>query len=69
MVEEKKSVTLGVIGGSGIYEMKGVQVAAEHDLETPFGPPSDRVAETSIGERVVMFCPGTDADTAFCPPR
>ena len=57
MVEEKKPVILGVIGGSGIYEMEGVQVVAEHDLETPFGPPSDSVAETSIGERMVMFLP------------
>ncbi len=57
MVEEKKAVTLGVIGGSGIYEMKGVQEVAEHDLETPFGQPSDKVVETVIGERVVMFLP------------
>ena len=48
---------MGVIGGSGIYEMKGVQVVAEHDLATPFGQPSDKVVETIIGERLVMFLP------------
>ena len=56
-MEEKKAVTLGVIGGSGIYEMKDVQVVEEHDLETPFGQPSDKVVEISIGERMVMFLP------------
>jgi 5'-methylthioadenosine phosphorylase len=32
---------IGIIGGSGLYEMEGVQVLEERTLETPFGEPSD----------------------------
>ncbi|RMH20987.1 MAG: S-methyl-5'-thioadenosine phosphorylase [Acidobacteria bacterium] len=33
--------TIGVIGGSGLYAMEGLQVRDEQRLETPFGAPSD----------------------------
>jgi len=32
---------IGVIGGSGLYEMEGLEQVAEVVLETPFGKPSD----------------------------
>jgi len=46
-----------VIGGSGVYEMSGVEVVAEHDIETPFGKPSDMIVETRIECRSVYFLP------------
>ena len=46
-------VRLGVIGGSGVYQMEGVEVVGEHDLDTPFGRPSDRVVEARIAARTV----------------
>jgi 5'-methylthioadenosine phosphorylase len=52
-----KPVTLGVIGGSGVYQMDGVEVVAEHALETPFGTPSDSLVETKIHGRQVIFLP------------
>jgi len=52
-----KQVCLGVIGGSGVYQMEGVEVVEEHALNTPFGPPSDSVIETRIEGRGVMFLP------------
>jgi len=33
--------TLGVLGGSGLYEMEGLSDVEELDVETPFGKPSD----------------------------
>ena len=48
---------LGVIGGSGIYAMHGVEVVGEHEVATPFGAPSDLVVETRIGGKTVMFLP------------
>ena len=50
-------VRLGVIGGSGVYAMHGVEVVGEHEVATPFGSPSDLVVETRIGGRTVMFLP------------
>ncbi len=50
-------VKLGVIGGSGLYQMEGAQVVAEHSLKTPFGATSDAVVETLIDGRTVFFLP------------
>jgi 5'-methylthioadenosine phosphorylase len=33
--------TLGVIGGSGLYDLPGLEDREEHDLDTPFGKPSE----------------------------
>jgi 5'-methylthioadenosine phosphorylase len=33
--------TLGVIGGSGLYDLPGLEQRREVALDTPFGPPSD----------------------------
>jgi 5'-methylthioadenosine phosphorylase len=38
------NVTLGIIGGSGLYSMPGLQETQQLDLTTPFGKPSAPVA-------------------------
>ena len=53
----EQRVVLGVIGGSGVYHMAGVEVLAEHRLATPFGDPSDAVVETCIDDHPVYFLP------------
>ena len=50
-------IRLGVIGGSGVYHMEGVEIVAEHRLATPFGAPSDAVVETRISDQPVYFLP------------
>jgi 5'-methylthioadenosine phosphorylase len=35
------NVRIGIIGGSGLYEMEGLNVLYERSVETPFGAPSD----------------------------
>ena len=35
--------TLGIIGGSGLYELEGLTQVEEVRVETPFGAPSDAV--------------------------
>jgi 5'-methylthioadenosine phosphorylase len=52
-----KQVVLGVIGGSGVYKMDGVEYTKEHHLSTPFGAPSDALLEAKIGDRPVFFLP------------
>jgi 5'-methylthioadenosine phosphorylase len=34
------TIPLAIIGGSGLYNMHGLEAAREHDLGTPFGKPS-----------------------------
>ena len=57
MSSTQYDAVLGVIGGSGVYQVEGVEAVAEHALETPFGPPSDAVVETRISGRTVFFLP------------
>jgi len=35
--------TLGILGGSGLYDLPELEDREEHALDTPFGPPSDVV--------------------------
>ena len=53
----EKKIVLGVIGGSGVYQMEGVTFKREHNLTTPWGEPSDVIFEAEIKERPVFFLP------------
>ncbi|MFO0569827.1 MAG: S-methyl-5'-thioadenosine phosphorylase [Polyangiaceae bacterium] len=48
---------LGVIGGSGIYEIPGLTRVREHDIETPFGAPSDSIVESRADDVGLLFVP------------
>ena len=49
-------VTLAVIGGSGLYEMPGLQETREHHIDTPFGKTSAPVVVGTLeGERVAFL--------------
>lgn len=48
-------IEIGVIGGSGIYSVSGVEVIAEMEVETPFGPPSSPILHARVGGRDVAF--------------
>lgn len=48
---------LGVIGGSGLYEMAGLSDVEEVEIETPFGAPSDRIVRGRIGDVTLLFLP------------
>lgn len=49
--------TLGVIGGSGIYDLQELREGESHDVDTPFGKPSAPVRQGRIGETEVLFIP------------
>ena len=38
---ELETARVGVIGGSGLYAIKGLEKVSEHQLDTPYGRPSD----------------------------
>jgi 5'-methylthioadenosine phosphorylase len=46
---------LGVIGGSGFYQMAGLEDAERIEIETPFGPPSDAYYRGRIGDTELVF--------------
>jgi 5'-methylthioadenosine phosphorylase len=46
---------IGVIGGSGLYQIEGLERPEELVVETPFGPPSDSLVSGSLSGRQVYF--------------
>jgi 5'-methylthioadenosine phosphorylase len=48
---------IGIIGGSGLYQMEEVQDVIEHDVNTPFGSPSDTLVGGTLSGRQVYFLP------------
>lgn len=56
-METKDEPAIGVIGGSGLYEIEGFEGISEHLIRTPFGDPSDKVVMGRIGGRRVCFLP------------
>jgi len=48
-------IEIGVIGGSGLYDMEGLTVREERTVETPFGDPSDVFVIGELEGRSVAF--------------
>jgi 5'-methylthioadenosine phosphorylase len=48
---------IGIIGGTGLYEMEGFTDVREVRVETPFGPPSEALVVGSLEGRRVAFLP------------
>jgi 5'-methylthioadenosine phosphorylase len=48
---------LGVIGGSGVYDLPGLEEIREELIESPWGEPSDAVRTGRIGRTPVVFLP------------
>src|SRR5438876_12105854 len=58
---------IGIIGGSGLYQMPELTEIDEIEVETPFGRPSDKfVLGTLEGERVA-FLPRHGVGHRFTP--
>jgi 5'-methylthioadenosine phosphorylase len=46
---------IGLLGGTGLYEIDGIKDVREHDLKTPFGDPSDAYIVGRLEGRRVAF--------------
>ena len=53
----KATAEIGIIGGSGLYEMEGFTDVREIDVPTPFGSPSDKLMVGLLEGRRVAFLP------------
>jgi 5'-methylthioadenosine phosphorylase len=49
--------TLGIIGGSGLYELSGLSGAEEMAVDTPYGSPSDAIVRGHVGDTTLLFLP------------
>ena len=48
---------IGVIGGSGLYKIEGLNTIREEKIDTPFGPPSDKLTIGKLEGQEVVFLP------------
>ena len=58
---------LGVLGGSGLYAMEGLEDIQEIAVDTPFGPPSDSLRLGRLGGIEVVFLARHGRHHSFTP--
>lgn len=58
---------LGFIGGSGVYQIDGISIKREHEVDTPFGSPSGKVLECEFEGRSFFFVPRHGKDHSILP--
>ncbi len=58
---------LGVIGGSGVYDLPGMSGVEERAVATPWGEPSDKLRIGRIGAAQVVFLPRHGRGHRFSP--
>jgi len=56
-MSSQQSGRTGIIGGSGLYDIEGVQVLDQLDIDTPFGKPSDVLTLANMHGEEVVFLP------------
>ena len=52
-----KDEAIGIIGGSGLYELEGMKNVREERVSTPFGDPSDAYIVGELSGRKMVFLP------------
>ena len=52
-----EKIKIGVIGGTGLYEIEGFENKVELDINTPFGKPSDKIIVGDLCGRKIAFLP------------
>src|ERR1700730_12701331 len=58
---------LGIIGGSGIYDLPGLENAREEAIASPWGEPSAPVRRSSIAGLPIVFLPRHDRGHRLSP--
>ncbi len=54
---KSENSAIGIIGGSGLYQIEGLHDPQEHQVDTPFGAPSDIIIGGEVAGRRVYFLP------------
>lgn len=52
-----EDISIGIIGGSGLYQMEGLTEIEEIEVSTPFGKPSDAIIVGQLAGQRVAFLP------------
>ncbi len=57
MMELHGQAVIGVIGGSGVYEIDGLTETEWRTVQSPFGQPSDQLLFGRLGDQQLVFLP------------
>jgi len=60
---------IGIIGGSGLYNIEGIKNLKKLLVRTPFGPPSDKFIIGSLEGKEVVFLPRHGVGHRISPSR
>jgi len=60
-------VLYGVIGGSGVYRMEGLEDPKEYAITTPFGEPSDKITVAKVNGVHCAFLPRHNRHHYYTP--
>ncbi|MEM7215281.1 MAG: S-methyl-5'-thioadenosine phosphorylase [Pseudomonadota bacterium] len=58
---------LAIIGGTGLYNIEGLEIVSETEVETPFGRPSAPVKKMRLGDREILFLPRHGTGHSYLP--
>lgn len=62
-----EQVTIGVIGGSGLYQMPDITDVREYEIDTPFGTPSAPIVVGTLRGKRVAFLPRHGVGHVYTP--
>ncbi len=62
-------VPIAIIGGSGLYELEGLEIIEERQIMTPYGAPSAPILIGKLGDRRVAFLPRHGKDHEYNPSQ
>ena len=62
-----RKTKIGIIGGSGLYDIEGLVDATWRDVETPWGMPSDQVLTGTLNDVDMVFLPRHGRGHVFSP--
>src|SRR5215472_7028230 len=54
---DENVLAIGIIGGSGLYQMEELRDTTAHKIDTPFGRPSDVLVGGKLAGRQIYFLP------------
>ncbi|OGL45105.1 MAG: methylthioadenosine phosphorylase [Candidatus Schekmanbacteria bacterium RBG_13_48_7] len=52
-----EQIRIAIIGGSGLYQIEGIEIEKELEISTPFGNPSEKIVVGRFGKEKVAFLP------------
>ncbi len=69
LVKPPVKAEIGVIGGSGLYNIPGLENIREYKIYTPYGAPSDNIIVGELSGKTIAFLPRHGREHKYPPHR